>query len=297
MQLDFTINIRDNNVLHGLQEVMRIIDALNQSSDSHDVISFDNRSFVTPLFVLPLIVYLKGLSKVVHLDCTSSYMSAISLAEGGIRPDTMSIDQFVRKLSPYSKKTFLPIINFPTSISTSKERASIIETTEKILINQLKLELNIILGLKYIISESIDNIIEHSESDRGYIMCQAYPYKGYLDVCIADHGISLLNSYIKNSFKNITSHLSAMRAANQGISTKNLPDNENRGYGIQTSKNMLVKGLSGNFIMLSGDVVYLYSNDQELFLSLPNNISFQGTIMALRIPFVNKTFNYLQFVE
>jgi hypothetical protein len=44
--------------------------------------------------------------------------------------------------------------------------------------------------------------------------------------------------------------------ANQGISTKNLPNAENRGYGILTSKKMIIGGLSGNFIMLSGNALY-----------------------------------------
>lgn len=50
-----------------------------------------------------------------------------------------------------------------------------------------------------------------------------------------------------------------LQAANRGISTKNLPEAENRGYGITTSRNMLVKGLGGTFLMMSGDAVYMNS--------------------------------------
>lgn len=49
----------------------------------------------------------------------------------------------------------------------------------------------------------------------------------------------------------------AIKAANRGISSKNLPDAENRGYGIQTSKRMLVEGLGGQYLMISGGCLYL----------------------------------------
>ncbi len=43
-----------------------------------------------------------------------------------------------------------------------------------------------------------------------------------MDICIADNGITLLGSYCKMEGNKITYHLSAMKAANFGISTKNL---------------------------------------------------------------------------
>ena len=47
-----------------------------------------------------------------------------------------------------------------------------------------------------------------------------------------------------------TNEAEALKMANHGVSTKNRPDAENRGYGISTSKNMLVKGMGGAFFML-----------------------------------------------
>lgn len=147
------------------------------------------------------------------------------------------------------------------------------------------------------IEESVDNIIEHSDSKRGYIFGQSYPSKKYMDICIADNGITLLGSYCKMEENKITDHLSAMKAANFGISTKNLTGAENRGYGIRTSKKMLVDGLSGNYVMLSGNALYLKSKTIERFMVLPDIATWQGTIVAMRIPYVNASFNYIDFVE
>jgi len=76
-----------------------------------------------------------------------------------------------------------------------------------------------------------------------------------------------------------------------------LPDAENRGYGIRTSKKMLIDGLSGNFVMLSGNALYLKSKTIDQFFTLPSIATWNGTIVAMRIPYVNEGFNYIHFVE
>ena len=71
------------------------------------------------------------------------------------------------------------------------------------------------------VDEALDNITEHSESDRGYIFTQAYPNKGFLDVCIADYGVTLLCSYQKLHDNEIATDMEAIKAANRGTNSKN----------------------------------------------------------------------------
>jgi anti-sigma regulatory factor (Ser/Thr protein kinase) len=297
MRINVTVNIQDNNLLYGLQEVLKIIDLINKSEDSEDVICFQQKTFVTPLFILPLLVYVNGCSKHIVFVNRSSYMDTIHFNQGGLKPDTIEPSDFITVLNNFTYKTFLPIINFPAGIQKNNERNVILTAVENILIKQLGLKSNITAGIKYIIEESVDNIIEHSESERGYIFCQSYPTKKYLDICIADNGITLLGSYQKAANNDIVDHLLAIEAANSGISTKNLPDAENRGYGIATSKKMLVNGLSGNYVMLSGNALYLKTQTIDKFLSLPGSASWKGTIIAIRIPYINESFNYIQYIE
>jgi len=40
----------------------------------------------------------------------------------------------------------------------------------------------------------------------------------------------------------------ALKFANEGYSTKNLPEAENRGFGISSTKSMIVEGLGGAFL-------------------------------------------------
>lgn len=80
-----------------------------------------------------------------------------------------------------------------------------------------------------------------------------------MDVCIADRGVGLLGSYEKLPDNEIESDMEAIKAANRGLSSKNLPDAENRGFGIKTSKQMLIQGLGGQYLMISGSSLYIKS--------------------------------------
>ena len=297
MKINASINIQDSNLLYGLQEVLKIIEQIIKSEDREDIICFQKRTFVTPLFILPLLVFVTGCGKVIRFDSYSSYMDTILFSQGGLKPDMTEHSDFLASLNKFAYKTFLPIINFPANIYCNNERNAILTAVESMLAKQLGLQPNITAGLKYIVEESVDNIIEHSESERGYIFSQSYPTKKYLDICIADSGITLLGSYQKAGRVDIVNHLLAIEAANSGVSTKNLPEAENRGYGIATSKKMLVDGLSGNYVMLSGNALYLKTQTIEKFVSLPGEANWKGTIIAVRIPYINENFNYIKYIE
>lgn len=161
---------------------------------------------------------------------------------------------------------------------------------------QLKIKNNVLNGIKYIIGEMVDNITEHSESERGYIFAQSYPQKGYIDLCIADEGITLFGSFNKAGIE-IINDVEAMQAANKGVSSKNLPEAENRGYGIYTSKKMLIKGLNGQYMMMSGSALYLYGSTTERIIELPGGLRWNGTVIALRLPYQNKDFQYTLYFE
>lgn len=151
--------------------------------------------------------------------------------------------------------------------------------------------------VKYMVSEIIDNIVEHSYSKNGYIFAQSYPHLEYLDICIADSGITLLGSYQQSGKYEIDTDIEAISAANRGISTKNLPDAENRGFGIGTTKKMLIDGLGGQYMMLSGSAIHIKSHDIDNNLNLPENIRIDGTIVAMRIPYQQNNFNYINYIE
>jgi anti-sigma regulatory factor (Ser/Thr protein kinase) len=241
-------------------------------------------------------VYLTRCGKQIAFTNVFDYLERIGLGNGGIKPDTMRQTEFLAELEKYTSKTYIPIIDFAAGRnSDAKEVVSSI--VENMIIQQLNIQSNVANGFKYMIDETLDNITEHSESDRGYIFAQAYPTKRFLDVCIADRGVSLLGSYEKLPDNEILSDMEAIKAANRGLSSKNLPDAENRGFGIRTSKQMLIHGLGGQYLMISGSSLYLKSCNLDTFYSMPHGLRWNGTIVALRIPYHSSSFNYINYIE
>lgn len=240
--------------------------------------------------------FLNSCDKDITIVNLKEYLQKIEFADG-MCPDRMRKSEFLAIMERYSQETYIPIVSFPATKDSDDEKDAILSTIESIITRQLKLTSNVLTGLKYILGESIDNIIQHAQSERGYIFAQSYPQKGFLDICIADNGITLLGSYRTLPNNEIESDLEAIQAANRGISTKNLPNAENRGYGIITSKKMLIEGLNGSFIMLSGNALHLYNSEYRRFIETPTNIRWNGTVVALRIPYINKDFHYIHYIE
>ena len=70
-----------------------------------------------------------------------------------------------------------------------------------------------------------------------------------------------------------------------------------RQYGLITSKKMLTNGLGGLFIMISGSTTLINSETFNEYAELPEGLSCKGTIVICRMPFNNKDFNYINYVE
>ena len=259
-------------------------------------IDFSDIGVVTPLYVLPLVVYLNTNDRDIEISHTSDYLQIIGF-DKGLMPDQMRNSEFLAIMEKYSRKNFIPIISFPATKNNDDKKDAILATVETIICRQSGLSPNVAIGVKYMLGEYVDNIIQHANSERGYIFAQSFPQNGYLDICIADSGITLLGSYKTLVDNEIETDLEAIQAANRGISTKILPNAENRGYGIITSKKMLVEGLDGSFIMMSGDALHLYNSESRKFIEMPEGIRWNGTIIALRIPYVNKDFQYINYIE
>ncbi|MCK9300311.1 MAG: hypothetical protein M0P23_02930 [Bacteroidales bacterium] len=296
MVINEQINISDDRLVDGIIPVINIMSQVNKSPDESIVMDFSQTRFISPVFALSLIVYLSCCGKRLTYQGANDYLELIGLPFGGICPDKMRKSAFLALMEGYSKKTYIPIVSFP-ACSENDDKEAISTVVENIIIRQQNIPQNVATGLKFMIEETLDNITEHSESDRGFIFAQAYPQKKYLDLCIADRGVTLLGSYQKLPDNEITSDLEAIKAANRGISSKNLPTAENRGFGIYTSKRMLVEGLNGQYLMISGNNFYFKRQGFDSFYGLPVGLRWNGTIVALRIPYNVSKFNYINYIE
>lgn len=296
MRITESINISDNRLVNGLIPAIRMMSKIEGSDPGSDVrIDFSKAEFLSPVFVLSLLVYLKSCGRKVIMENRSEYMKIIHM-DDPLKPDLLRSTEFSALMQGYSSKTYIPVISFP-ALSRTDEKEQIMTSVENLIVRQSSIPNNVVTGLKYMINETIDNITEHSHSERGYVFAQAYPEKGHLDICIADDGITLLGSYQNLENNEIADDLEAIRAANSCISSKNYPDAENRGYGIYTSKKMLVNGLCGQYMMMSGSAVYMKGPKFEQYLTLWRDMRWKGTIVAFRMPYNVPDFNYIDYIE
>ena len=60
---------------------------------------------------------------------------------------------------------------------------------------------------------------------------------------------------------------------------------------------MLTEGLGGQYLILSGGSFYIKTPVLNSFYSLPDGLRWNGTIVALRIPYNISQFNYIDYIE
>jgi len=290
---------RDERIGSVFNHLFRVIYQTEEIDDKDVVWDFKNASFFHPFFLAPLILYKNRSQKNIITTNRSSYLNRYF--ELIYFDDLFSIDELSdleKTLNPYYNKSYIPFCRFELCKSNVDGIQTIIQNIIEI---QSKAGKEIKTPLSYMLGELICNISEHSDSKYGYIFSQCLSHKEKcLDICIADDGITVFGSYVKTGkfLDEIKGNeAEALKLANEGYSTKNLPDIENRGYGISTSKSMLVDGLNGGFFMLSGGAFHRHDSTGSDYVSLPKMMNWGGTIVLLRIPlFVPQNFNYMNYV-
>lgn len=157
------------------------------------------------------------------------------------------------------------------------------------------------MPLTYLLDELICNIQQHAQADKGYAYLMYNKAAKTIEILIADLGITIYGSYVaaqKHLDRLGDSDAEALNLAQNGYSVKNLPDTENRGYGISSNMKMVVDGLHGEFAVLSGNALMLQVSNKRAILALPPEIDFKGTMIMVRIPAqVPDGFNFYNFMS
>lgn len=278
--------------LHSLLLALEQFNTINFGNEL--IIDLSKLSFIHPFLILPVCSLISEAKQngvkisFLYNNVTESYLDTILFPNGF---NALSINNWNDYLLKFQTKTYLPICMIPVEGSNTLIREQLLTVFENILLHQLQITGQMISVVKYLIGEAMDNIVDHADVTNGWIMVQNYPTKGFLDICILDSGIGLLGTYKKFGFDNISSDTEALEQAINGKSTKQIT--ETRGYGIDTSRRMLVDGLKGKYLLFSGAVFYVYTKDLEQITPLNRNNKWNGTILALRIPkLVPQSFTY-----
>lgn len=281
--------------LKSLVELLQTFSAQTENEENDKTIQLDltDLLWVHHFLIVPLaafIDFLRMRGYLIHIifpstDEVSSYLRALRF-ENGLSPDAE--DDWMQTLAKYQSKRYIPIVKFPVASQFEVLRDSTISQVNRILDVQLSLTGDFKNAVLYLIDEAINNIVQHSRVENGWIAAQYYPNKQFLDLTIADTGISILGSYKRHHINDFSTDAEAIRAAVEGYSTK--VEDDNRGYGMRTSRRMLMQGLSGFYGIFSGNGLLL---NQKLY-KIP--VYWPGTVVCMRIPKPQGNFDFYSYV-
>ena len=265
-----------------LKSLIRIL----QNFQKENFIDFSKIDWIQPILLLPLSAFIdknnfkyKNISSII-----SDYLNIIKFPEGVDNKNTF------QRILQSSSKTYTPIIKLKNNNTKDREdfKNLFFEKLFQFLPkNQEKDNKN---SYWLPLSELITNIFEHSGENFGYTLLQYYPNKKVLEVCIVDTGKGFSENYKQHQNINL-SDIEAIREALKGNSTKG----EERGYGLRTSKDLITKGMQGEFILISGEALYFADSKKEQIFPFP--INWQGVIVSYRVPLPESKVDIYNFVE
>lgn len=259
---------RDERIGSAFNHLFQVIQQTDNCCMNDLCWDLSNTSFFHPFFLAPLVIYKQRCEK--NVICINRPIRITGYLDLVYFENPLLVDagsNMKEVLEPYISKTYLPVCQFDLHKSNIDDLQSILQ---RIIKTQSGADYRIVTPLSYLLGELIDNMNEHSQGKHGYIFSQYLKKEDCIDLVLADDGITVLGSYVKAQkfLDEINGNdAEALRLANEGKSTKNLPNAENRGYGISSSKEMLSDGLHGSFsccpevrfIGMTAPVLYLLS--------------------------------------
>lgn len=290
----------DNRIGSVFNSLFNVIHATENINIYDDVIwDFSDVDFIHPFYVCGLSLYryncdrnilIRGLS-----ESLRGYLSVIEFDSPLLVKTSDEIKLLANK---YIGKSYIPVCKFDTS---EESIDTVTSSLQKIIQRQCNIQSKMISPLSYLIGELVTNIHDHSKCEHGFMFSQFLKNENILNLCIADYGITVYGSFIKSKMASqewMNNEALVLDKALNHISTKNLPDAENRGYGLPTSKSMLVDGMGGEFFILSGGAFHRHDKNGKSTVALPKSIFWNGTIVLMKIPVdIPINFNYLNYTE
>jgi hypothetical protein len=183
--------------------------------------------------------------------------------------------------------TFLPINHFNNDDNINENISMISKHLEK------NIDKSFGFSINYLLAELSDNIEQHSKFTQASIMTQYYPEKKYIDVGIFDNGISIPALFESKGIE-FSDDCDAIKKASEGQSTK---EERGRGFGLQTSKKLVLEGLNGEMHIFSrkGAIILNPKDKQENFNLMKKAL--KGTLIYIRFSAPKKDLKIMEYVE
>ena len=143
----------------------------------------------------------------------------------------------------------------------------------------------------YLVNELIANIYEHSKFTNAYVAAQRYDSKKFTEICFYDNGITIPGSYENKGMRFKDSE--AIIQALNGLSSK---DEQDRGHGLSSSTNIILKEFGGDIFIVSRKSGVFLSKNLTMGYNLEGINVIQGTMLGIRIPLTTKAVDIYGYV-
>lgn len=126
---------------------------------------------------------------------------------------------------------------------------------------------NVIVLTEWVLNEVIDNVINHSGKDGGYVMGQVHPSTKHITFCIFDNGIGIKESFIQGGLHSPKNQADAISLAiKEGVTSDKSKGQGNGLFGLHS----MVSNGDGKLNIVSGSGSYCYyRNIPTFFKSFP----------------------------
>jgi hypothetical protein len=144
----------------------------------------------------------------------------------------------------------------------------------------------------YLLTELGNNIDNHSEFSKAFVMAQRYPRKGFTEFCAFDNGITIPGNFNKYGI-DFENDSEAIALAMNGRSTKD--ELNGRGWGINSLIQLFTEGINGEMFIASRNGA-IYINKEKIINYLARGkYKLDGTLVSIRIP--KGSINVTNFLE
>lgn len=148
----------------------------------------------------------------------------------------------------------------------------------KILDSFPSIELTVLQGLGYCFYELLDNVLNHSEENNGWVVAHYYKTESTIRIMICDTGIgihkSLTTAPKDERFRNFTEEEAISECINDKVT-----NGKGMGFGLYSTAN-LIKDCESELIIYSGNKKLYYNQEGKKVEDIPY---WQGTIIFLKL--------------
>ncbi len=283
-------NNRSDSLGEGVFGLVQFLARLKEAGTVDVNVDLSELTFVHPLYLTALSAFAARYPSTSFsgTERLRSYLETVRFPMGIENHDELEAWIKVRNIN---SRSYFPIVRFPTGqdgVSSQMREHMLSEFTA--FLGSRVVESDVLKAVRHSFSELCDNIVEHAMSSEGFLMAQAYPSKGLIELCIVDSGQGIMDSYHRAGI-GVSDHVDAINRVVEAVSSKDRPNNE-RGFGIKTSRRMTL-ALNGDYFLYSGDA--LLHNEQNI-LRLTG--SWPGTICAFQVSLNRpKQFDFYSMLE